>query len=155
MPRWAARSVAALLAAALAACARQGPVLRGGPLVFGSPGDDLAALRAVVTAFVVGEARGDEGVDTLLAGGADFVVSGVPISNRPRLAGMPGRGLGAVLEFSGSVAGDAAWAVVAYRWQGEDPAGAELGRATFVLARMPAGWRIHHVHASHVERWGR
>jgi len=154
MPRWAAVSAVALLAAALTACARQAPVLRG-PLVSGSPNDDLAALRAVVTAFVAGEARGDQGVDTLLASGADFVASGVPITNRPRLAGMPGRGLGAVLEFRGSVAGDAAWAVVAYRWQGEDPAGAELGRASFVLVRMPAGWRIHHVHASHVERWGR
>jgi len=154
MPRWAARSRAALLAAALAACARPAPLVRSMP-VAALPGDELAAVRAAVTAFVVGEARGEESVDTLLAREADVVTDGVPLARRPRLAGMPGPGTGAVVEFRGHVAGDFAWAVVAYTWQADDPAGAEFGRATFVLGRMPAGWRIRHVHASHVERWGR
>jgi len=155
MPRWTAPSRAVLLALALAACARPAGVLVRPTPVGTMPGDDVAAVRAAVTAFVLGEARGEESVDTLLARGAEFVASGVPVANRPRLAGMAGRGLGSVVEFRGQVAGDVAWAVVAYTWQGEDPAGAEFARATFVLTRVPAGWRIHHVHASHVERWGR
>lgn len=155
MPHWTARSRGALLALALAACARPAGVLVHPTPASSMPGDDVAAVRAAVTAFVLGEARGDESVDTLLARGADFVASGVPVANRPRLAGMAGPGLGNVVEFHGRVAGDVAWAVVAYTWQGDDPAGAEFGRATIVLARVPAGWRIHHVHASHVERWGR
>lgn len=117
--------------------------------------DDVPAIRAAVTAFVAGEARGDQDVDTLLASGADFIVTGTAAANRPRLAGVPGAGTGSVGELRIQVAGDYAWAVANYRWVGENPAGAEVGRATFILQRLPAGWRIHHVHSSHVERWDR
>jgi hypothetical protein len=163
MPRWTARSraaprraaaVLALGALALAGCTSRPMVLRT-PILSATVSDDVPAIRAAVTAFVLGEARGDQDVDTLLASGADFIVTGTAAANRPRLAGVPGAGTGSVGELRIQVAGDYAWAVANYGWVGENPAGGEVGRATFILQRLPAGWRIHHVHSSHVERWDR
>ena len=163
MPRWTApsrvarRGAAAVLAAgaiALAGCARQ-PVVQGTPTLSSSASDDVPAIRAAVTAFVLGEARGAREVDTLLASGADFIVTGTRVANRPRLAGVPCPGTGSVGELRIQVVGDYAWAIASYGWVGEDPAGAEVGLATVILQRLPAGWRIHHVHSSHVERWDR
>jgi hypothetical protein len=163
MPRWTAgsraarRRAAAVLAfgaLALAGCAGR-PVATRTPILSATVSDDVPAIRAAVTAFVLGEARGEQGVDTLLASGADFIVTGTAAANRPRLAGVPGAGTGSVGELRIQVAGDFAWAIANYRWVGENPAGAEVGLATFILRRLPAGWRIHHVHSSHVERWNR
>jgi len=157
MPRWtrpSARWLAGLAAAALVACAGGGLTVRA-PLVAAAPGDDVSAIRAAVTAFVLGEARGDESVDTLLAAGADFIATGVQLTSRPRLAGFPGPGSGSVAALRIDVAGDLAWAVADYAWVGQDRAAGERGLATFVLRRLRAGWRIAHVHSSNVERWGR
>ena len=163
MPRWTAASRAArrrtaaalaLGALALAGCASR-PIATRTPILSATVSDDVAAIRAAVTAFVLGEARGDQDVDTLLASGADFIVTGTAATNRPRLAGVPGTGTGSVGELSIQVAGDYAWAVANYGWVGENSAGGEVGRATFILQRLPAGWRIHHVHSSHVARWDR
>ena len=142
--------LAALLAAA---CVPRAPA--PAPLMPATVGEDVPAIRAAVTAFVVGEARLDEDVDTLLASGTDFVVDGVALERRPRLAGVPGPGTGSVGDLRFQVAGDYAWAVAGYRWVGENPEGEERGMATFILQRHPAGWKIHHVHSSHVERWTR
>jgi ketosteroid isomerase-like protein len=79
----------------------------------------------------------------------------VVLERRPRLAGVPGPGTGSVNDLHIQVAGDCAWAVAGYAWVGSDPEGAERGMATFVLQRRGAGWRIRHVHSSHVERWTR
>jgi hypothetical protein len=157
MPRWTARSRgaarAALAALALTACVRRGPPPV--PLLTPTIGADVPAIRAAVTAFVVGEARGDESVDTLLATGADFVATGVVLTNRPRLSGVPAPGTGSVDDLRIQVAGDYAWVVAGYGWVGRNPDGAERGVATFILERQPAGWRIHHVHSSSVARWVR
>ena len=155
MRRWAARRLAAATAAlaafALPACGSH--TLRTGPRVAPTLEADVAAVRAAVGAFVTGESAGDARVDTLLARTSDFVVDGVVLVHRPRLAGVPGPGAGAVTDLQIELAGDWAWAVAGYVWVGDDPAGAERGLATFVLQREPAGWRIRHVHSSHVERW--
>ncbi len=157
MPRSPGRSRAgaALLAAAvaLAACAPRVP--RADALRLPTLGSDVAAVRGAVTAFIVGEAAGERRVDTLLASGADFVVDGVFLEHPPRLAGVPGPGTGAVNDLQIQLAGDYAWVVAGYAWVGNDPAGAERGLATFVLERRSPGWRIRHVHSSHVERWSR
>jgi hypothetical protein len=163
MPCWTARSrapqgraAAALVfgALALAGCASR-PAAPATPMISGPVSDDVPAIRAAVTAFVLGEASGEPGVDTLLASGADFIVTGTAATNRPRLAGVPGAGTGSIQELRIQVVGDYAWAVASYGWVGENPEGGEVGLATFILQRLPAGWRIHHVHSSHVERWDR
>jgi SnoaL-like domain len=148
-------AVAGALAATLAAaaCAPRAPAPV--PLMPATITEDAPAIRAAVTAFLVGEARLDEQIDTLLASGADFVADGVVLANRPRLAGVPGPGTGSVDGLRFQVAGDYAWAVAGYRWVGENPDGEERGVATFVLQRHLAGWRIRHVHSSHVARWTR
>lgn len=155
MQRWITASRGALVALALLGCARPAGVVVRPQLFAGTVGEDAPAIRAVVTAFVLGEGRGDESVDTLLAPGADFIATGVPVTERPRLPGMPGPGTGSVTALRTSVAGEYAWVVVSYGWVGLNSSAGERGVATFVLQRLPAGWRIHHVHASHVERWGR
>jgi hypothetical protein len=144
----------ALGALALAGCAGH-PVTIRTPTLSATVSDDVPAIRAAVTAFVLGEARDEQSADTLLASSADFIVTGTAATNRPRLAGVPGAGTGSVGELRIQVAGDYAWAIANYGWVGENPAGGEVGRATFILLRLPAGWRIHHVHSSHVARWGR
>jgi hypothetical protein len=149
------RAAITALAAALAAAACTPRVPPPGPLLASTIEADVPAVRAAVAAFVVGEAGGDTDVDTLLASGSDFVVDGVFLEHRPRLAGVPGPGTGSVNDLQIQVAGDYAWAVAGYGWMGSDPEGAERGLATFVLQRQSAGWRIRHVHSSHVERWTR
>jgi len=132
MPRWttasraaprraAAAAALALGALTLAGCVSR-PVATRTQLLAATVSDDVPAIRAAVTAFVLGEARGDQGVDTLLASGADFIVTGTRAANRPRLAGVPGAGTGSVGELRIQVAGDYAWAVVNYGWVGENPA---------------------------------
>ena len=157
MPRWTAPSRlaarAALATLALAACARHAPPQA--PLLTPTIGADVPAIRAAVSAFILGEARGDESVDTLLASGADFVATGVALTNRPRLAGVPAPGTASVDDLRIQVAGDYAWVVAGYGWVGRNPGGAERGIATLIMERHLAGWRIHHVHSSHVARWVR
>jgi hypothetical protein len=123
------------------------------PLAQGDPAADAAAVRLLVEHFVAAEAAMDESADTLLAPGAGFVAMGIPATRRPRLAGMLERGLGALEESSVEVSGGIAWAAIIYRWTPRSPGQPEIARATMVLVRLPAGWRIRHVHSSWVEPW--
>lgn len=111
------------------------------------------AVGAVVAAFVAAEARGDQSGDTLLATGADFIMGGIVVTNRPRLAAMVGRGEAVVEEARMGVSGAFAYAAVVYRFDSPTPSLNDRARGTFVLERRAAGWRIRHVHTSMVERW--
>lgn len=147
----------ALVAAGLSGCAgRRAPSAAEAPAEVPSP-PDVAVLaaeaRGVVTQFVAAEADGSAAADTLLATGADFLLTGVRVTTRPRLAGLNGPGRAVVEEASMGVAGSHAWAVVAYRFIGRTPDLAERARATFILEKQRAGWKIRHVHSSMVTRW--
>ena len=143
----------AALAAALAGCAARAP----GPLLPYDPLRETAAVRAAATAFIAAEARGDRAADTLLAPDADFIDGGIPVSQRPRLAAVVGRGTGTVDDLRIQLAGELAWVVASYRWIGEAAAGGsdevEHGWATIILQRRGALWRIRHVHSSTVPPW--
>ena len=154
MPR-SAHASALLLALLLAPACTRRVVSPAVPVVvteLPSGPDEAGAARAVVTAFIAAEAGGDPSADTLLATGADFVMQGIAVTGRPRLAALAGRGEAAIEEGRTQVAGSVAWAVVTYRFTAR-AAEPERGRGTFVLERRPAGWRIRHVHTSWVERW--
>jgi len=151
LPRWTPAS-AALAASLLAACAHPaGPAAttpRGT-----DPAREAAAVRGVVEAFIAAEARGDESADTLLVPGADFINSGIAVEARPRLAGVAGRGETAIESLRTEVSGALAWVVAVYRWSGGAGRLTGHGRATLVLERHVAGWRIRHVHSSAVPPW--
>jgi hypothetical protein len=152
MRRWIAAS--ALLAATLLqlACAsRSAPAALGAP--YADPSAEVAAARGTVLTFLLAEARGDPSSDTLLLVGADFIATGISVTSRPRLAGVVGRGTAEVVESRTEVAGFLAWTVAVYRWTGGTPPRETRARATFVLERRPAGWRIRHVHSSTIESW--
>jgi hypothetical protein len=138
------------VALALAACAA-----RGGPrstLPY-DPIREAAAARDAAIAFVAAESRGDSAADTLLAPGADFIVSGIAVTRPPRLAAVVGRGAGAVEDVRIQLAGEFAWVVAVYRWSGPGGNGDERGRATMILERRGDRWRIRHVHSSTVAPW--
>jgi ketosteroid isomerase-like protein len=150
MRPWPAAS--ALLALGLAACARPQP--GGAAPLEADPALAATAARDVAVTFIVAEARGDASADTLLAPGADFINGGVEVTVAPRLAAVIGRGEASVETTRTHVSGAIAWVVAAYRWSGPGVQGAERGRATLVLERRAAGWRIRHVHSSAVAPWG-
>jgi len=151
MPPWRAASLAAL--AMTAACAARPQAGTG----FGQAtiGDDAAAARSVAQAFLELEAQGDSSADSLLAPGADFLMTGVRVVSRPRVAGVNGPGQAFVEEASTGAAGAIAWVVFGYRFTARTPALNERARGTFILEKQRAGWRIRHVHTSMVERWER
>lgn len=156
------RASAAALLAWLAACAPGGspavPVQPSSALpATVSSATDLSAeadaARAVAAAFIAAEARGDRSGDTLLATGADFIMGGIIVTNRPRLAALVGRGAAVVEDAVIGVSGAFAYVVAVYRFDSPTASLRDRARATFVLERRPAGWRIRHVHTSMVERW--
>ena len=150
LPHWrAARILSAIL---LAGCVRHPAPTATAPLGV-DPAREAAAARAVAEAFITAEARGDESADTLLAQGADFINSGIAVSARPRLAAVIGRGEASIGSLRTEVAGPLAWIVAVYRWTGLGGQIVGLGRATLVLEREEAGWRIRHVHSSAVPPW--
>ncbi len=160
MRRCASVSTALLLLALSAPAARAqrrpAPPVREGPPVTQSPAQmeaDADAARAAVAAFVTAEAQAGAGADTLLATGADFIVTGVKVHTRPRLAGLNGPGEATIEESGCSLAGTFAWVVINYRFAGRTTDLDERARATFILEKQRAGWRIRHVHSSMVERW--
>ena len=150
MRRWRAASIAC--AAALAACAgRRAPALTVPAGM--DPAREAAAVRAVAQGFIAAEARGDEAADTLLAPDADFINTGVAVTARPRLAAVLGRGEATIEGLRTEVSGALAWCVAVYRWSGQGGQIEERGRATLILERSDAGWRIRHVHSSAVPPW--
>ncbi len=116
-------------------------------------GADAARAHDVAVAFLEAEAKGDAAADTLLAPGADFIMTGVRVTTRPRMAGLNGPGDAVVEEANLGVAGAFAWVVLGYRFNGRTPQLGERARATVILEKQRAGWRIRHVHSSMVERW--
>ncbi len=144
------RAASSAFALTLAACA--GRAAPGGTLTY-DPLRETARVRDVATGFIAAEARGDESADTLLTPGADFIMGGIPVTRRPRLAGVLGRGESAVEDLRTQLAGDFAWVVAVYRWTGNGGDDVERGRATMILERRSAGWRIRHVHSSAVAPW--
>lgn len=154
MPRFdAASALLLLLLAGGTACTRRVVAPPVEPVAMGPPTVETAAVRAVVSEFIAAEARGDESADTLLASNADFIATGILRTVRPRLAGMMGRGEGSIEEARTELSGGFAWVEVVYRFEGGTRSSDERARATFVLDRRVAGWRIRHVHSSMVERW--
>jgi SnoaL-like domain len=114
---------------------------------------DAGAAMAAVTTFIAAEAQNGAPADTLLDGSADFIMTGVRVTTRPRLAGLNGPGTATIEESSSGMAGAFAWVVVRYRFDGRTSDLNELAHATFILEKQRAGWRIRHVHSSMVERW--
>ena len=148
-PLLVATAVAAVL---LAGCAGRAAPVATAPLGV-DPAREAAGARAVAETFIVAEARGDEAADTLLAPGADFINSGIAVAARPRLAAVIGRGEATIENLRTEVAGQLAWVVAVYRWTGGAGRIVERGRATLVLERREAGWRVRHVHSSAVPPW--
>jgi ketosteroid isomerase-like protein len=160
MPRWqiVRRLAAAALALGLAACAgRQAPPVSAAVPADAAREPDIAALaleaRGAVALFLAAEAEGSAAADTLLAAGADFLMTGIRVTVRPRLAGLNGPGQAVLEEATTGLAGSFAYLVVGYRFTGRTPDLAERARATFVLEKQRAGWKIRHVHSSMVSRW--
>ena len=153
MRRCAGVRLAAALLCAVPACTSRVVMPVPEPAPIGGMAVETAAARDVVGAFIAAEARGDEGADTLLAPGADFVATGIVRTTRPRLAAMIGRGDGTIEEARSETSGSFAWVAVVYRWVGRTPDTESRARATFILERTPAGWRIKHGHSSAVARW--
>ena len=151
-PRLAFPVSTVLAALLLAGCAGRAAPTPTAPLGV-DPAREAAAARAVAESFIAAEARGDESADTLLAPGADFINSGIPVAARPRLAAVIGRGEASIENLRTEVAGALAWVVAVYRWTAQAGRIVELGRATLVLEREEAGWRIRHVHSSAVPPW--
>ena len=148
MRRW--RAASGIAALALSACAaRAGP---RPPLPY-DPVRETALARDVATEFIAAEAGGDAAADTLLASDADFIMSGIPVTRRPRLAGVLGHGAATIEETRTQLAGAFAWVVTTYHWTADDGNDEEHGRATMILERQRAGWRIRHVHSSTVAPW--
>jgi len=148
MRRW--RAASSLAAVALAACAgRAGP---GAPLPY-DPLRETALVRDAAAGFLAAEARGDAAADTLLAPGADFIMGGIGVTRRPRLAAVLGRGTVAVDDLRTQLAGEFAWVVAVYEWTSQGDDDVERGRATMILERLRGAWRIRHVHSSTVAPW--
>ena len=144
--------ITALSAALLAGCAGRAVPAATAPLGV-DPAREAAAARSVAETFIAAEARGDETADTLLGPGADFINSGIAVAARPRLAAVTGRGEATIENLRTEVAGQLAWVVAVYRWTGAAGQLVGRGRATVVLERHEAGWRIRHVHSSAVPPW--
>jgi len=143
-------AITTLAVLALAACAgHTGPAAA---LPY-DPLRETALVRDATAGFIAAEARGDESADTLLTPDADFIMTGIPVTRRPRLAGVLGRGEAAVEDSRTQLAGEFAWVVVVYRWTQDGGDDVERGRATMILERRTAGWRIRHVHSSTVSPW--
>ena len=135
------------------ACAKQSRELPGPDATPANLDVSAAEARATANAFLTLEARGNTAADTLLMPGADFIMTGIKVTTRPRLAGLNGPGEASVEESSTGFAGSFAWVVMAYRFTGRSEGLNERARATFVLEKQRAGWKIRHVHSSMVERW--
>lgn len=139
-----------LLAAACASPQASAPAPQAAPANLDV---DAAAARAAVSAFLSLEARGSGDADSLLVPGADFIMTGVRVTARPRLAALNGPGDVMIEESSTGFAGSFAWVVVSYGFAGRTSDLADRARATFVLEKQRAGWKIRHVHSSMVARW--
>ncbi len=163
MRRWASASALLLLAACPGPPASQPVPVQASAAAPGAaatlPADTASlsatadAARAVVAAFVAAEARRDGSADTLLAQDADFIMGGILVTSRPRLAALAGPGGAQLEETRVGVSGALAYVVAVYRFDSPTPSLSDRARGTFILEKHTAGWRIRHVHTSMVNRW--
>ena len=101
------------------------------------------------------DAAGDPKADTLYAGEAIVVGNARVRLGFPRFAGVGYGGRVTVASVTVTLEGRFAWVLLDYRWFNLTTNQAEAGRATFVFAEKPDGWKIIHVHSSQVLPWDR
>ena len=101
------------------------------------------------------DASRDVGADSLYAPDAVVVANARVRLGHPRYAGVGYGGRVTVAAASVTLSGEFAWATLDYRWFNMAQRQAEAGRATFVLAKRPSGWKIIHAHSSQLLPWDR
>jgi ketosteroid isomerase-like protein len=111
-------------------------------------------IDALIRGALVLDAAGDRQADTLYAPEAVVFSNARQRFASPRYAGVSYGGRITIAALAVNLMGSWAWAVVDYRWIGSQR-NAEVGRATFVLARKQPGWRIVHAHSSQMLPWDR
>ena len=112
-----------------------------------------AEAEALVRAALVLDAAADRQADTLYSPDAVVFANARQRFAHPRFAGVSYGGRVTVAASAVNMMGSWAWAVVDYRWIGSQRSQAEVGRATFILAKRQNGWRIVHVHSSQLLPW--
>jgi ketosteroid isomerase-like protein len=103
------------------------------------------------------DASGNRAADSLYAPDA-VVVANARVrlaAPPPRLAGVGNDGRVTVTATTVTLEGRFAWVLVDYRWINAEQRLAEAGRATFLFERRERGWKIVHLHSSHVLPWDR
>src|SRR5713101_5053704 len=73
----------------------------------------------------------------------------------PRFAGIGYGGRVTVAAAEVTLEGRFGWVLVDYRWINSEHNQAEAGSATFICEQKTKGWRIVHVHSSHLLQWDR
>jgi ketosteroid isomerase-like protein len=143
-------AVAAL--ALLAACATRTTLPRGSEAA--PTPDEIQALARLAVNL---DASGDRAADSLYAPDAVVVANArVRLATPPpRLAGVGNGGRVTVTATTVTLEGRFAWVLVDYRWINAEQRLAEAGRATFLFERRERGWKIVHLHSSHVLPWDR
>jgi hypothetical protein len=110
--------------------------------------------RIVRQALLFDAAR-DAGADSLYAPDAIVIANARVRLGHPRYAGVGYGGRVTVAAATVTLHGEFAWAMLDYRWINIEQRQAEVGRATFALARRPSGWKIIHAHSSQLLPWDR
>jgi hypothetical protein len=143
-----------LLASVLAgtACATRAALPRGSEAA--PTPDEIQALARLAVNL---DASGNRAADSLYAADAVVVANArVRLATPPpRLAGVGNGGRITVTATTVTLEGRFAWVLVEYRWINAEQRLAEAGRATFVFERRERGWKIVHLHSSHVLPWDR
>ena len=101
------------------------------------------------------DGKGDPAADSLYASDAVVVANARVRPAAPRLAGVGAGGEITVLGATVTLAGRFAWVLMDYRWTNAQQRQAEAGRATFVFEQRERGWKIVHLHSSHLLPWDR
>jgi len=136
----------------LAACTTRHSVARLTPRTAAGIPDRVEAMAREAVRL---DAAGDPKADTLYAGEAIVVGNARVRLGFPRFAGVGYGGRVTVASVTVTLEGRFAWVLLDYRWFNLTTNQAEAGRATFVFAEKPDGWKIIHVHSSQVLPWDR
>jgi len=144
------RSAAFAALVCLSACSHR--QVRGyEPLAAAGTTSDVEALvRAALTL----DAAQDRQADTLYPPDAVVFSNARQRFAAPRFAGVSYGGRITIAASAVNLMGSWAWAMVDYRWI-RPTKNAEVGRATFIIAKRANGWRIIHAHSSQLLPWDR